>query len=85
MSALVLVADADPFKLRMLTEVCESGGYRVITAHDGESAGDPVGYGSAYRLKSGHGSPVRPAVWRLSRDQSAVLGCVLSRCEVQAR
>lgn len=35
MSALVLVADHDPFNLRLLHEVCEAAGYRVITAADG--------------------------------------------------
>ncbi len=35
MSALVLVADHDPFNLRLLHEVCEAAGYTVITAADG--------------------------------------------------
>ncbi len=35
MSALVLVADADPFNLRLLHEACQAAGYDVITAADG--------------------------------------------------
>ena len=35
MSALVLVADPDPFNLRLLQEACEAAGYDVITAADG--------------------------------------------------
>lgn len=35
MSALVLVADRDPFDLRLLHEVCEAAGYTVVTAADG--------------------------------------------------
>jgi PleD family two-component response regulator len=35
MSALVLVADHDPFNLRLLHEACEAAGYDVITAADG--------------------------------------------------
>lgn len=35
MSALVLVADPDPFNLRLLHEACEAAGYEVITAADG--------------------------------------------------
>lgn len=35
MSALVLVADPDPFNLRLLHEACEAAGYDVITAADG--------------------------------------------------
>jgi PleD family two-component response regulator len=35
MSALVLVADPDPFDLRLLHEACEAAGYDVITAADG--------------------------------------------------
>ena len=34
MSALVLVADPDPFNLRLLHEACEAAGYQVITAAD---------------------------------------------------
>jgi PleD family two-component response regulator len=35
MSALVLVADPDPFNLLLLHEACEAAGYDVITAADG--------------------------------------------------
>lgn len=35
MSALVLVADPDPFNLRLLHDACEAAGYDVITAADG--------------------------------------------------
>lgn len=35
MSALVLVADPDPFNLRLLHEACEAAGYDVSTAADG--------------------------------------------------
>lgn len=35
MSALVLVADPDPFNLRLLHEACEVAGYDVVTAADG--------------------------------------------------
>lgn len=35
MSALVLVADPDPFNLRVLHEACEAAGYDVIAAADG--------------------------------------------------
>jgi diguanylate cyclase (GGDEF)-like protein len=35
MSALVLVADPDPFNLRLLHEACQAAGYDVITAADG--------------------------------------------------
>lgn len=31
----ILVADDDPFNLRLLAELCQSAGYRVITAEDG--------------------------------------------------
>lgn len=37
MSATVLVADDDPFNLRLLQELCEAAGYRVLTAEDGNS------------------------------------------------
>ncbi|MCA9603478.1 MAG: response regulator [Myxococcales bacterium] len=40
MNELVLIADDDPFSRRILQELCASGGYRVVTAHDGESALD---------------------------------------------
>lgn len=42
MAALVLVADADPFNLRLLAEVCESSGYGVVTAADGGAVLDVV-------------------------------------------
>lgn len=35
MSALVLVADPDPFNLRLLHEACEAAGYDVVAAADG--------------------------------------------------
>lgn len=35
MGALVLVADPDPFDLRLLHEACEAAGYDVVTAADG--------------------------------------------------
>lgn len=35
MSALVLVADPDPFNLRLLHEACEAAGYDVVSAADG--------------------------------------------------
>lgn len=35
MSALVLAADHDPFDLRLLQELCESAGHRVVTAASG--------------------------------------------------
>jgi len=35
MSALVLVADPDPFNLRLLHEACEAAGYDVTSAADG--------------------------------------------------
>ena len=38
MPALVLVADADPFNLRLLQESCEAAGYRVVTAADHDQA-----------------------------------------------
>lgn len=42
MAALLLVADADPFNLRLLSEVCESSGYSVVTAADGGAVLDSV-------------------------------------------
>jgi two-component system, cell cycle response regulator len=36
-SATVLVADDDPFNLRLLQELCEAAGYRVLTAEDGNT------------------------------------------------
>lgn len=43
MSALILVADADPFNLRLLAEACESMGYEIATAADGETVLECVG------------------------------------------
>lgn len=37
MTALVLVADPDPFHLRALEEACEVAGHRVISADNGQS------------------------------------------------
>lgn len=42
MSALVLVADADPFNLRLLSELCGTLGYTVATAADGGAVLDTV-------------------------------------------
>ncbi len=42
MSSLVLVADDDPFNLRLLQELCEAAGYRVVTAADGGEVLDMV-------------------------------------------
>lgn len=42
MTALVLVADDDPFNLRLLQELCEGAGYRVVTAGDGGDVLDVV-------------------------------------------
>lgn len=42
MSALILVADADPFDLRLLSELCSSLGYEVVTAGDGGAVLDAV-------------------------------------------
>lgn len=42
MSALVLVADADPFNLRMLSELCATLGYEVMTAADGGAVLDAM-------------------------------------------
>lgn len=42
MSALVLVADADPFNLRLLSELCATLGYDVMTAADGGAVLDAV-------------------------------------------
>lgn len=38
MNALVLIAEFDPFNLRLLSEVCEAAGHDVVSAHDGASA-----------------------------------------------
>lgn len=42
MTSLVLVADDDPFNLRLLQELCEGAGYRVATAADGSDVLDVV-------------------------------------------
>jgi diguanylate cyclase (GGDEF)-like protein len=42
MSALVLVADADPFNLHLLSELCGSLGYEVMTAADGGAVLDAM-------------------------------------------
>jgi diguanylate cyclase (GGDEF)-like protein len=41
-SALVLVADDDPFQLRLLQEVCEAAGHAVVTAADGMAVLDAI-------------------------------------------
>lgn len=38
MAGLVLIAEGDPFNLRLLQELCEEAGFDVITAGDGETA-----------------------------------------------
>lgn len=38
MTGLVLIAEGDPFNLRLLEELCEESGFDVVTAGDGESA-----------------------------------------------
>lgn len=38
MTGLVLIAEGDPFNLRLLQELCEEAGYDVVTADDGSSA-----------------------------------------------
>lgn len=42
MSALVLVAESDPFNLRYLSELCSTLGYEVVTAADGGAVLDAV-------------------------------------------
>jgi PleD family two-component response regulator len=42
MSALVLVAEADPFNLRLLTDLCSTLGYDVVTAGDGGAVLDSM-------------------------------------------
>ena len=42
MSALVLVADSDPFNLRLLSELCGTLGYEVMTAADGGAVLDAM-------------------------------------------
>jgi len=41
-SALVLVAEADPFNLRLLSDLCSTLGYEVVTAGDGGAVLDSV-------------------------------------------
>ncbi|MGE0785168.1 MAG: response regulator [Sandaracinaceae bacterium] len=38
MSGLVMIAEGDPFNLRLLEELCEEAGFDVVTAPDAESA-----------------------------------------------
>src|SRR5690606_12377585 len=38
MSGLVLIAEGDPFNLRLLEELCEQAGCEVVTAGDGSAA-----------------------------------------------
>jgi two-component system, cell cycle response regulator len=42
MSALVLVADSDPFNLTLLSELCSTLGYEVMTAADGGAVLDAI-------------------------------------------
>lgn len=42
MPALVLIAESDPFNLRLLQEICEAAGHTVLTAMDGSAALDTV-------------------------------------------
>ena len=42
MNSLILVAEADPFDMRLLCELCSSLGYEVITAGDGRAVLDSV-------------------------------------------
>jgi PleD family two-component response regulator len=42
MSSLILVGDEDPFNLRLLEEVCDAAGYRVLSAADGPQVLDVV-------------------------------------------
>jgi PleD family two-component response regulator len=42
MSSLILVGDEDPFNLRLLEEVCDAAGYRVLSAADGPQVLDMV-------------------------------------------
>lgn len=42
MSAIVLVAEADPFNLRLLSDLCSTLGYEVVTAGDGGAVLDSV-------------------------------------------
>jgi PleD family two-component response regulator len=43
MDDLVLVADQDPFELRLLQELCEEAGHRVLTAATGNDVLDAIG------------------------------------------
>ncbi|HJL14025.1 MAG TPA: response regulator [Sandaracinaceae bacterium LLY-WYZ-13_1] len=38
MTGLVLIAEGDPFNLRLLEELCEEAGFDIVTAGDGETA-----------------------------------------------
>ncbi|MBN4049434.1 response regulator [bacterium AH-315-N03] len=38
MAGLVLLAESDPFNLRLLQELCEEAGFSVVTAGDGDTA-----------------------------------------------
>jgi PleD family two-component response regulator len=42
MPALVLIAESDPFNLRLLQEICEAAGHTVLTAMDGGAALETV-------------------------------------------
>src|SRR5262245_46825290 len=42
MSSLILLADADPFNLQTLSELCGAQGYEVVTAGDGGAVLDAV-------------------------------------------
>jgi diguanylate cyclase (GGDEF)-like protein len=42
MNALVLIAEADPFNLRLLQEVCEAAGHEVVSANEGQGVLDIV-------------------------------------------
>jgi diguanylate cyclase (GGDEF)-like protein len=42
MPALVLIAESDPFNLRLLQEICEAVGHTVLTAMDGGAALETV-------------------------------------------
>src|SRR5690349_21293617 len=42
MTGLVLAAEADPFNLRLLSDLCSTLGYEVVTAGDGGAVLDSV-------------------------------------------
>ncbi len=42
MSAMILVADDDPFNLRLLTELCQAAGYSVVACANGREVLDTV-------------------------------------------